>query len=98
MKVPLLGRIEELRSNKSKKGNQPYVYLLEEAFAKATERDLDQINFLKKDGNPAHLEEIYQLYQNLQSRQERIKPLLPLPLIDENRNAVFKLKVILQKL
>lgn len=84
--------IEELRSNKSKKGNQPYVYLLEEAFAKATERDLDQINFLKKDGNPAHLEEIYQLYQNLQSRQERIKPLLPLPLIDENRNAVFKLK------
>lgn len=38
------------------------------------------------------MEEIYQLYQNLQSRQERIKPLLPLPLIDENRNAVFKLK------
>ena len=36
--------ISSLRSNKDKKGKQDYVYLLEEAFAKAKDRDLNYIN------------------------------------------------------
>ena len=40
--------ISNLRTNKDKKGNQDYVYLLEEAFAKAKERDLNSINLLVK--------------------------------------------------
>ena len=32
--------VEGLRTNKDSKGKQDYVYLLEEAFAKAKERDL----------------------------------------------------------
>ncbi len=82
--------IKNLRSNKTKKSNQPYVFMLEEAFAKATERDLEKIKFFKKDGNPANLESIYTIYLNLNNRQELIKPLLPLPIHKNGRNAKFQ--------
>ena len=78
-----------LRTSKDKKGKQDYVYLLEEAFAKAKERDLNTINLLEKEANPAQLEKIYNTYLQLNSRQEKIKPLLPLKLIKEGRNAIF---------
>lgn len=81
--------LSNLRSNKDKKGKQDYVYLLEEAFAKAKERDLNTINFLTKENNPNNLEKIYNTYLALNDRQEKIKPLLPLKLINESRNAIF---------
>jgi len=81
--------ISNLRSNKDKKGNQDYVYLLEEAFAKAKERDLNTLNLLEKDKNPANFEKIYNTYLSLNDRQEKIKPLLPLKLLNEGRNAIF---------
>jgi len=81
--------ISNLRSNKDKKGNQDYVYLLEEAFAKAKERDLNAINLWEKEKNPANFEKIYNTYLQLNNRQEKIKPLLPLKLLKEARNAIF---------
>tara|TARA_R110000868_G_scaffold74009_6_gene214165 strand:- start:8723 stop:9907 length:1185 start_codon:yes stop_codon:yes gene_type:complete len=81
--------LDNLVDNKTKKGNQPYVLLLEEAFKKNTERELKEIAFLQKNGNPASYEEIYNSYLNLKSIEERIKPLLPLQIYDENRNAKF---------
>ena len=81
--------VSNLRTNKDKKGKQDYVYLLEEAFAKAKERDLNAINLLAKDANPVQLEKMYNTYLQLNSRQEKIKPLLPLKLIKEGRNAIF---------
>ncbi|GLU44529.1 hypothetical protein [Allomuricauda sp. NBRC 101325] len=81
--------IKNLAENKTKKGNQEYIYLLEEAFAKNTEREQQQIAFLQNDGNPANLETIYNKYQQLKQTQERIKPLLPLYIVDEGRNANF---------
>ena len=81
--------VSNLRSNKDKKSKQDYVYLLEEAFAKAKERDLNAINMLAKDANPAQLEKMYNTYLQLNSRQEKIKPLLPLKLLKEGRNAIF---------
>ena len=81
--------VSNLRTNKDKKGRQDYVYMLEEAFAKAKERDLNAINLLVKDANPAQLEKLYNTYLQLNSRQEKIKPLLPLRLIKEGRNAIF---------
>jgi len=81
--------ISNLRSNKDRKGNQDYVYLLEEAFAKAKERDLNTLNLLEKDKNPANFEKIYNTYLSLNDRQEKIKPLLPLKLLNEGRNAIF---------
>jgi len=81
--------IENLKTNKNSKGKQDYVYLLEEAFAKVKQRDLDDIAMRQKDGSPSHLEKIYTLYLQLQNRQDRIRPLLPLSLLKEGRNAIF---------
>lgn len=83
--------ISNLRSNKDKKGNQDYVYIIEEAFAKAKERDLNSINLVESDANPAKFEKIYNTYIQLDNRQEKIKPLLPLKLLQEGRNAKFPL-------
>ncbi|WP_411030970.1 hypothetical protein [Spongiimicrobium sp. 3-5] len=84
--------LKNLADNKTKKSNQPYILLLEEAFAKNMERELQQISFLEKDENPAHYETIYKSYTHLRSIQERIKPLLPLRIYDENREARFSFK------
>lgn len=81
--------VNNLRSNKDKKGNQDYVYLLEEAFFKAKERDLNALNLLEQDKNPTNLEKIYNTYIQLDRRQEKIKPLLPLQLLKEGKNAKF---------
>lgn len=82
--------LQKLRNNKTKKGNQQYVFMLEEAFAKVTERDLGQIQFLENESNPENLERIYNLYLNLNNRQENIRPLLPLPILETGKNAQFK--------
>jgi len=81
--------IDGLQGNKNAKGKQDYVYMLEEAFAKAKQRDLADINNWFKDTNPKNLEKIYDTYVQLNYRQESIKPLLPLKLLKENRNATF---------
>ena len=84
--------LKNIAENKSKKGNQQYIRLLEEAYKKNTERELQHISFLKKDNNPANIESIFNGYSQLKSIQERIKPLLPLRLVDENRDALFVFK------
>lgn len=81
--------VSNLRTNKDKKSKQDYVYLLEEAFAKAKERDLNTINLIVKESNPAQIEKLYNLYIQLNDRQEKIKPILPLQLIKEGRTAIF---------
>lgn len=84
--------VNALKTNKTAKGKQDYVYLLEEAFAKAKQRDLSSLNLLIKENNPANYERIFSLYNQLHNRQERIKPLLPLPLLNEGRNAIFPME------
>ncbi len=81
--------IKNLAENKTRKGHQAYVVLLEDAFAKNTERELEQIAFLQKDGNPANLEVIYNKYLQLKGIQQRIRPLLPLSIYDDGREARF---------
>ncbi len=82
--------VKNLRSNKTKKSNQPYVFMLKEAYAKANDRDLGKIKFLKKQENPANLESIYIIYVSLNNRQELIKPLLPLPILNKGKNIKFQ--------
>ncbi len=84
--------IAELSENKTKKGHQDYVLLLESAFQKYSKKELERITFLKKDANPANYEAIYKGYVQLKNWQDRIEPLLPLPIYDENRDAVFYFK------
>ena len=79
----------QLRTKKNSKGNQKYVYLLEHAFEKAKQRDEARIAQLKLERNPANYEAIFKLYNKMHNRQERIKPLTPLMLIEEGRDAYF---------
>lgn len=83
--------LDNLRDNKIKKGNQPYILVLEEAFKKNTQRELKEISFLTKTKNPAHLEEIYRKYNSLKTIQQQLEPLLPLTLVKENREAAFSI-------
>jgi hypothetical protein len=52
-------------------------------------RDLNNLSLLVKEKNPANLEKIYNLYNQLHNRQDRIRGVLPLMLLKENRNAIF---------
>ena len=69
---------DKLRNNKDAKRKQEHIYLLEEAFAKAKQRDLANIDLWVKEGNPQNYEKIYETYIQLNNRQEKIRPLLPL--------------------
>lgn len=81
--------VEALRTKKDSKGKQDYVYLLEEAFAKAKDRDLRDLDMMIKEANPVNSERIYNTYLLLNNRQEKIRPLLPLPLLKQGKNAYF---------
>lgn len=81
--------VENLRNRKDAKGKQDYVLFLEEAFAKAKERDLQNITLWFKDANPSNAEKIYNTYLALHNRQELIKPILPLKVLNGNRQANF---------
>ncbi len=70
--------LRKLKSGKQKKSNQKYIPLLEEAFAKASTRDINTIKHLEADGNPENLERIYNTYLALKQRQDKIRPMLPL--------------------
>ncbi|MBD3582983.1 hypothetical protein [Flavobacterium selenitireducens] len=81
-----------LRNNKEKKGNQDFVYMLEEAYAKAVERDLREIDAMMKDASPRNLESIFNTYVQLNNRQEKVRPLLPLRKMTEKSEAKFEFR------
>jgi len=80
--------LNKLRTNKNKKRKYDYVIMLQDAYYKATERDLNTIEHLKKDNNPEQFKNIYELYIDLNARQEAIKPILPLSV--DGKNIPFK--------
>jgi len=81
--------IEKLQKKRGSKGGDPYAVLLKEAYDKATQRDLSKINKLKRDVNPEKWQGIFDTYLQLDTRQEKIKPLMPLHLVKQNRNLDF---------
>ncbi len=66
-----------------------YIVVLEEAFARANGEDLAMIDALNREGQPDRWEEIYYLYNDINIRQNKIKPLLPIYLGKEERDAEF---------
>ncbi|MEP3839133.1 MAG: hypothetical protein ABJM36_15930 [Algibacter sp.] len=76
--------LDKLRKNKDKKSNNDYVIMLQDAYYKAEERDLEGITHLKKDNSNESLKSIYNLYLELHARQEAIKPILPLQVDGKN--------------
>ena len=67
---------EKLAGKKKKKTS--HVQALEEAFLKITERDLEQIDYLNAIDNPQNWDEIIAIAEDMQYRQDRIRPFLPL--------------------
>lgn len=65
------------------------VAVLEEAFAKATQRDMDRAAQLKDSGRPEDWVQVYEIYRKVETRQQKIEPLLPL--VDRSgKKAVFR--------
>ncbi len=81
--------IKKLSKKKNTKSSDDYVLLLEEAYAKANEKDLREIERLKKEPYPEKWEKIYRLYAGIMDRQDKVRPLLPLRITSQNRNAHF---------
>ena len=80
--------LNKLKTNKNKKRKYDYVLMLQDAYYKVVERDLNNIKHLKKDKNPELYREIYEAYLDLDGRQEAIKPVLPL--FVNGKNIPFK--------
>ncbi|WP_339893719.1 hypothetical protein [uncultured Algibacter sp.] len=81
--------LDKLRKNKDKKRNYDYAIMLQDAYYKVVERDLENIAHLKKDNNPEMFRNIYELYLDLDARQEAIKPILPLNVNGKNIRFTF---------
>ncbi|MEX0996556.1 MAG: hypothetical protein WDZ45_05880 [Flavobacteriaceae bacterium] len=81
--------LKKLQKNKTKKGNQELIPVLEDAFQKGTASTLRRIEFLKKEGDASNNKEILNLYSGLERIQDRLRPLLPLYNIQEGREARF---------
>ncbi len=73
--------LDKIKKKKGKKSADPYIKLLKEAYDKALEKDEALINKLNHSENPDKWRQLYSLYLNMENRQERIKPVLPLSLI-----------------
>jgi len=87
--VAIANALKKLENNKDKKRKQQYVMMLEDAYYKVVERDLKTIAHLKKDGNPEQYRAIYEIYTDLDARQEAIKPVLPLKIGNKYLNLKF---------
>ncbi|MBT8252450.1 MAG: hypothetical protein HKN00_06160 [Flavobacteriaceae bacterium] len=70
--------LKKIRPNKDGNRQKRFILLLEEAYLKAVDRDHSTIEKLKKSNNPEHYRMVYDIYVNLDARQEAIKPLMPL--------------------
>ncbi len=82
--------LEKLRKKKGKKSADPYAALLKEAYDKANARDLKKIENLKRDVNPEKWQNIYDTYLQIDTRQENVKPILPLHLVKQNKQLNFE--------
>ncbi len=68
--------VKRLAGKKKKKAR--YVKTLEEAFEKATKKDMKEIEVLKREGREENWVEINRIVERIKKRQRAIEPLLPL--------------------
>ncbi|WP_425075777.1 hypothetical protein [Psychroserpens sp. S379A] len=87
--LAIANALRKLENNKDKKRKQDYIVMLEEAYYKVLEEDLLDIEHLKKDGNPEQYKAIYEMYVDLDERQNAIKRVLPLQINGKNLDLKF---------
>lgn len=81
--------LKKLKHNKDKKRKRDYIVMLEDAYYKVLGEDLQTIAHLKKDGNPEQYKTIYNIYLDLEARQNAIKRVLPLKINGKTLNLKF---------
>ncbi|WP_439152367.1 hypothetical protein [Winogradskyella sp.] len=81
--------LRKLENNKDKPRKQDYIVMLEDAYYKVLDKDLNTIKHLKKDGNPEQYKTIYTIYLDLEARQNAIKRVLPLKINGRTLNLKF---------
>jgi hypothetical protein len=81
--------LRKLENNKDKPRKQDYIVMLEDAYYKVLDKDLNTIKHLKKDGNPEQYKTIYNIYLDLEARQNAIKRVLPLKINGKTLNLEF---------
>lgn len=81
--------LKKLQKNRYSAKAEEHILLLEEAFKKAVDKDKRAIKFYKKTDDPEAIRNIYYTYVLLDERQEKIRPLLPLRIVSQNRDAHF---------
>lgn len=87
--LAIANALKKLENNKDKKRKEKFVVMLEDAYYKVVEQDLKTIEHLKKDGSPEQYKSIYEIYADLDARQEAIKPILPLKIGSKYLNLDF---------
>lgn len=76
---------------KSNPKNWREALVLERAYKEAFDKDISRINYLKKEGNPDCWMEVYEHYAAINKRQNLVRPLLPIFIKKEYRNAEIKM-------
>ena len=76
---------------KLKRGNdkEKFVILLEAAYDKAYQRDLNQITYLRKEGNPSNKLAVFHIMEDIRARYAALSSLLPLNIPSKKRQANF---------
>jgi len=72
--------VKKLRKDPSKADE---ISILQKSYINANTKDNERIKFLKLEGKPDVWEEIFNLYNNLKSRQSIVKTVLPLKINDK---------------
>lgn len=80
---------KDIRKLTHRPKNQDAIKEIEKVYSLARERDLGLIAQLKKGGLPSDKPRIYDLYLALNNRQQDIRPLLPLHIKKQKRDARF---------
>lgn len=70
--------VKKLQQNRNSKNAAAHIEIIEEAFSKAVKEDLRNISRFKKENTRSGIKNIYYTYLNLEERQNKIRPLLPL--------------------
>ena len=65
-----------------------YAVLLEKAFSKAYERDMQRVDYLRREGNPTNSSQIYYTLLEIRQRYNLVQPLLPMKI--GSHQAVFQ--------
>lgn len=81
--------LRQLQSRKTENRKSKFIGILKDSYDRVTKRDLDDIAFLKKDGNPANHIKIFEMYSTLDARQRAIEPVLPLYLNGREVEFIF---------